>query len=211
MPKHGTAQAQWELGQQNEVLVAVVRAMPLALQEVDPKQLLASLEGRGQEIEQALAEMFAVFLKNSSLYPADGEEFELTLDGDNLATDPIAMVRHDGYNQPESWKYKGKKLMTGKLTGSFKLVSVGYCPDLDDVRQKLTQHGEVPEGQWREAFKASYPKPDGDGPVGIADPSWVNPNGGAFFPYVDSGGGSRFGWTGSGFDDDWRWLVRVSK
>ncbi|OGY98280.1 MAG: hypothetical protein A2681_00445 [Candidatus Liptonbacteria bacterium RIFCSPHIGHO2_01_FULL_56_18b] len=39
---------------------------------------------------------------------------------------------------------------------------------------------------------------------------WTNPNGNRNFPYLDESDGawdSDFDWVGSGFDEDWRWLV----
>lgn len=220
MPSHGTAHIQWELEQQNEVLVAVVRAMPQALQEMDPKQLLASLEGHGQAIERGLAEMFAALLDGEETaaqgkstpfvvtYPAVGEVFDLTLDGDAPEHQPLEMVRRDGYTG--KWEHRGP-VVKGKQARRFKLVQIGYCPSFDEVRRKLaTEHGKIPEGQWREAFKAAYPKADGNGPVGVADSSWVNPNGNANFPYVNTDGNSNFNWTDDDFNENWRWLVEVS-
>ncbi len=69
-------------------------------------------------------------------YPVEGLIFELTLDGDAPTSNPIAMVHSDGYSQHERWRHAGTRV-TGKQTRSFKLVSVGYCRDLDEVRQKL--------------------------------------------------------------------------
>ena len=143
-------------------------------------------------------------------YPADVVEFELTLDFDAPENQPLEMVRLDGYN-PEGWKFTGKKL-SGIQIRRFKLVRVGHCLNLDEVRLKLAQYGrEVPEGQWRQAFKAAYPNPDGNGPIGFADPSWVSPLGRASFPFVDSVGGSGFSWAGCGRGGRWRWLVPASK
>ena len=142
--------------------------------------------------------------------PADGEEFEITLDFSAPEADPIQMVRGDGYSEPERWKFTGKKL-SGVQTRRFKLVRVGYCHNLDEVRQKLAQYGEVPEGQWREAFKVAYPKYDGNGPVGFADPSWVDPSGSASFPVVHSDGFSYFDWAELERGGRWRWLVPASK
>lgn len=144
-------------------------------------------------------------------YPADGEVFELTLDADAPENQPLEMVRRFGYN-PEGWQwqYTSKKVLSGKQTRRFKLVAVGYCRDLKEVRQKLATHGEIPEGQWIMAFKAAYPQPDGKGPVGVADPSWVFPDGDVYFPYVGTDGGSRFRWADYARGDSWRWLVAVS-
>lgn len=143
-------------------------------------------------------------------YPADGVEFDLTLDFDAPEADPIEMVRRDGYNSPEQWQFTGKKV-SGVQTRRFKLVRVGPCQNLDEVRQNLAQYGDVPEGQWREAFKAAYSRPDGNGPIGFADPSWVRPDGFVFFPYVDSDGGSDFYWADDGRAVGWRWLVPACK
>lgn len=138
--------------------------------------------------------------------PDVGEVFELTLNGDS--TDPIGMLKSDGIN-PKGWKHDGPKV-TGPQTRRFKLVQVGYQKNLDAVREALASHGNIPEGQWREAFKAVYPTPDGKGPIGIADPSWVDQDGRRFFPYVGVDGEcwrSNFGWAVSGRDGYWRWLV----
>lgn len=137
------------------------------------------------------------------VYPAVGQEFELTLDGDAPENQPLAMVQCDGY--AGAWKHEGP-LVEGKQTRRFKLVQVGYQPGLEAVRTALAAHGEVPPGQWREALKSSY-RQDGQGPVGLADPSWQNPVGIAYFPYVHSNGDSNFDWAGDEFHDDWRWLV----
>ncbi|TSC74820.1 MAG: hypothetical protein G01um101430_739 [Parcubacteria group bacterium Gr01-1014_30] len=140
-------------------------------------------------------------------YPKVGEVFELTLDFDAAENQPLEMVRRDGYD-PRVWNYTGKKVM-GRCTSYFKLVKVGYCRNLDQVRQKLAAHGEIPEGQWRQAFKAAYPKPDRKGLIGVADPSWALSGGSATFPCVSSRGRSRFLWADRGFNVAWRWLVKV--
>ncbi|MBI4118766.1 MAG: hypothetical protein HY452_00705 [Parcubacteria group bacterium] len=144
-------------------------------------------------------------------YPDDGVEFELTLNFDAPEADPIGMVRGDGYGEPEKWRFTGAKLY-GIHTKRFKLVRVGYCCGPDEVRERIAGYGPIPEGQWREAFKAAFPKPDGNGPVGFAGSSWVYPNGYAGFPIVYSDGLSCFfRWADGGLGGDWRWLVPASK
>lgn len=141
-----------------------------------------------------------------STLPEIGIEFELTLDFDR--TDPLGMVRSDGYD-PKDWEHKGNK-PKGVQTRRFKLVSVGYRPNLDAVWTAITQHGDVPEGQWREALKVAYPTPDGKGPIGFDDPSWVSPDGYRRFPYLFVDGmqwNSDFSWTDFEYDGLWRWLV----
>lgn len=143
-------------------------------------------------------------------YPAANEIFELTLNGDLPENQPLEMVRRDGYAEPEKWWYTGTKV-TGKQTRRFKLVGVGYCSSFSDLKGKLAKHGEIPAGQWREAFKAKYPTPDENGPIGIPDASWVDPLGDANFPCVRTVGGSGFGWSDFVFSGGWRWLVEVRK
>ncbi|OGH68918.1 MAG: hypothetical protein A3J66_02130 [Candidatus Magasanikbacteria bacterium RIFCSPHIGHO2_02_FULL_47_14] len=143
-------------------------------------------------------------------YPALDEIFELTLDGDAPENRPLEMVRADGYDEPEKWKHTGLTV-TGQQTRRGKLVLVGYCDSFDEVKAKLAAQGTIPEGQWREAFKARYPTLDGKGSIGVADASWASPHGGASFPYVDSFGFSLFDSADGGFDERWRWLVLVGK
>lgn len=139
--------------------------------------------------------------------PADGVEFELTIG----TIDPLEMVRSDG-DDPTEWKFTGSKVVP--QTRMFKLVRTGSCTDLDEVREKLAENGSIPEGQWREALKKAFPRNDGQGPIGIADPSWVDPDGDARFPVLGGDGGpwsSSFVWADSGRGEGWRWLVEVGK
>lgn len=143
-------------------------------------------------------------------YPAVGEIFELTLDGDAPENQPLEMVSRDGYDHPELWSHNGERVV-GVQTRRFKLVEVGFCKNLDEVKEKLAPHGTIPEGQWREAFKKRFRKPDGKGPIGFADSSWVDPRAFVYFPFVDADGGSLFYWADYDFYADWRWLVGVRK
>lgn len=150
----------------------------------------------------------------SKEYPADGEVFRLTLDGDAPENDPIEMVRQDGYQSFKRWKFKGKKVV-GIQTRAFKLVRVGDCRNLDELHEKLAQYGDVPEGQWRQAFVAAYPQSDGRGSVGVADASWFDVNGHARLPYIHWRGFSSFSsirsWFGSEPGGRWRWLVPAGR
>ena len=141
--------------------------------------------------------------------PQDGEIFELTLDGD--ATDPIGMVRGDGYNDADKWKFNGPKA-TGTQTRRFKIMSVGYQTNAEAVNTALAEHGTPALGQWREAFKKKYARPDGKGPIGFTGSEWVGPDRRRYFPCVSAGGGvwdSSFYWVGRGFGDDWRFVVEL--
>jgi len=144
--------------------------------------------------------------ENTAAVPEINEVFRLTLNGN--ATDPIGMVQSDGYGS-KIRQHDGPKV-SGTQTRRFKLVRVGYQLNLDAVRTALASHGGIPEGQWREAFRAAYPTPDGKGPVGVADPSWVYPNGDRVFPCVSDDRKrwrSGFRWANFGRVAHWRWLV----
>lgn len=135
--------------------------------------------------------------------PADGVEFELTLG----TIDPMEMVKGSDFD-PEGWEFTGFKIVP--QTRKFKLVRVGSCRNLDEVREKLAQHGSIPEGQWREAFKKAFPKNDGQGLIGFADLSWVNLLGVIVFPVLIEEGEawrSDFFLAGGDRDKDWRWLI----
>lgn len=139
------------------------------------------------------------------VYPAVGEVFELTLDGDAPENQPLAMVQQGGYNG--AWQHKGL-LVTGRQARRFKLVQVGQQPGLVAVGVELAVHGRVPPGQWREALKATY-RQDGQGPVGVADPSWQSPFGRVCFPYINTDGSPGLALADLDYRKDWRWLVEV--
>jgi hypothetical protein len=136
-------------------------------------------------------------------YPAIGEVFELTLDGDVPENQPLQIVKDCGYTG--KWRHNGRTVK-GKQTRRFKFAQAGYQPNLDGVKAALPTSGSV-EGQWIKAFKAAYPQPDGNGPIGIADASWILPLGVAYFPVVYTDGYLGFGWADNDRDARWRWLV----
>ncbi len=136
-------------------------------------------------------------------YPVIGEVFELTLDGDAPENQPFQIVKDCGYTG--KWRHNGRTVK-GKQTRRFKFAQAGYQPNLDGVKSALPTSGSV-EGQWIKAFKAAYPQPDGNGPVGIADASWVRPLVDADFPIVSTDGSLSFRWAGDVQGAVWRWLV----
>ena len=206
--EHGTAAAELVRRYNEGVLVPVVRAVPKATEGIDAARLQAALKKKGAALTVGLYNLF-VELSRRLPYPPIGEVFELTLDGCDPSSDPIEMVRGDGYNEPERWEFKGERVIDLE-TRRFKLVEIGYQPNFNAVREAFREHGTIPGGQWREAFKANF-EPDSKGPIGIADASWLNPLGSASFPYVDANGSSYFLWADSSFRVGWRWLVEVSK
>lgn len=142
------------------------------------------------------------FIRN---IPVEGMEFELTLDIIN----PMQMVRDNGYNA-EGWKFTGKAV--GPMTRTFRLVRVGSCVDLNEVRTRLAEYGPIPEGQWKNAFLKAFPNNDGKGAIGFADPSWITHGGRACFNVLLPANGdwvSFFKFVDEAFDESWRWLVAV--
>lgn len=208
---HGTASE----GRVLEFALTVARNAPRDL----PSEIMDAWDGNGEEMKRRLSDALASgpsieeppkveelvepFIPS---YPANGVEFELTLEGD--AVDSMEMVKSQSV-----WKYRGKRVK-GIHTRRFKLVSIGDCPDLDEVRKKLAAHGEIPEGQWRVPFKAAF-KSDANGPVGIADPSWASLCRDAYnnrvfhvhFPFVWGDASSYIENFNLGVS--WRWLVEV--
>lgn len=130
------------------------------------------------------------------MYPRIGIGFELTLIKDHVK------------NFSEYWKYNGKIGEEIPETLTVKLVQIGSCSDLNEARQRLGKL--IPSGLFLWPFKAKYPEPDGNGPVGIADASWVHPLGHAGFPYVSTYGDMNFLWTVRDLHERWRWLVLVN-
>lgn len=207
MPQqHGTSHVEWELGQQNEVLVAVVRAMPQALQEINPKQLLAFLEGRGQVLERVLREMFTALL--IPVVPSDDEWFELTVD---YGVDPAEVVRSAGYDH-EGWTFLGPT-REGREIHHAKLVRLGRG-NMAEVEQRADEQGyRLLGGHAREPFKTKFPRCDDRDPVVFGGSQWRNPHGSAYVTYLlDVGGGwySSFRWSEHDFHEYCRWAV-VSK
>ena len=59
MEKRGTP----TLGQYNEILEAVIKALPRALEGKDPKEVIKSFQNKGEALEKALGESIQNFLK----------------------------------------------------------------------------------------------------------------------------------------------------
>ena len=137
-------------------------------------------------------------------YPANDTVFTLTISKPFIG---LEMVRRFGYN-PTGWKFNGTEIITPQ-TKKFMLVPIGEQPNLKAVKSALAQYGAIPAGQWCDAFKKAFLQPDGNGPIGVADSSWVSPRGNAIFPHVPSDGDVIFDWSAYDFHAHWRWLVEV--
>lgn len=190
-----------------ELQTAVLKVLPRDI--LDNEKLL--IAARSHKLEYFIGKAIYDTLRHEyevardANYPKLGSVFELTIDGE---IDPLEMLV-SGEFDPSEWRFIGA-FLAGKQTCRFKLVDVGRSDNISEVREKLTKHGSIPEGQWREAFKAAYPEPDGRGPIGIADISWVPPIGKATFPYINADGYCSFRWpVGYLLPEHWRWLVKV--
>lgn len=188
-------------GQRSDIIATMVAAIP----DLTFDEAQRGVIGNKGPFVADIRAVFERHRRKGVAYPAVGQTFELTLQ-------PVRgkeMVRRFGY-ESRGWEFRGKDIIVPQ-TRRFKLVQVNYCRELEEIRTRLVEHGKVPEGQWITAFKAAYPEPDGLGPVGVADPSWVDPGGGASFPVVLTDGSLGFGWADGGRGARWRWLVEVSK
>lgn len=85
-------------------------------------------------------------------YPQDGEVFELSI------TEPftgLQMITDEGFTG--TWRFTGQEIAEPQ-TRKFKLVSIGYQPSFEAVKEELARHGKIPQGQWRKAFKKGLPE-----------------------------------------------------
>jgi len=151
-----------------------------------------------------------------AIVPANDVEFELTLKApiDGLKLLELFGCPNGSRHGRAEWSYEGQQ-MVDPLTRRFKLVSVGECRHLSEVLRRLTAYSGVPQGQWLEAFRRAYPKYDGHGFVGVADPSWfcasdLCTNGHERFPILAPAANSwdpHFTSMVLTGDDKRRWLV----
>ncbi|MFA6392319.1 MAG: hypothetical protein WCW66_06295 [Patescibacteria group bacterium] len=135
-------------------------------------------EAGGQRRQEPAGEIYG-YAPNPSdrpvfIEPPDlGVEFELTIRGDNSEhrwmVDKLA-----GSFKFKNYRYYGlKPKKEGRQTRRFKLVKVGYRPDVSGICREVARQGMyTPESQWLEAFRRAYPV-QGERPgIGIANPDW---------------------------------------
>jgi len=135
-------------------------------------------------------------------YPEIGEEFDLTLDGNDPKAQPLVMVENHGFGK---WKHDGP-LVKGRQTQKFKLIQKGGSwKEIGGVV------GNDLSGQWLGAFWHQFPESDGEHLVGVHDASWMPPYGSICFPYVDRHYGGRLGFQQADYYycGRWLWLVLV--
>lgn len=199
--------------QKKDIFSAMVEAFP-PLTFYEARDIIGNRSSFIAEIRSALEKERK---RHRPFYPVNGEVFELTIDGNASENQPLEIARReDRHFGSKKWQHVGKKwqhvgkLVTGTQTRRFKLISIVSCREFADITRELARHGTIPEGQWCEALQATY-QHDKEGPLGVADPSWVNPGGGTCFPSIISNGDSCLYWTGDTFSNSWRWLVGVSE
>jgi hypothetical protein len=141
-------------------------------------------------------------------YPKIAEIFELGIDGDAMGNRPLEMVRRAGHD-PRGWAHNGP-LFCGRAIRPFQLAETNSSLSFDGVISELSQRGRVPEGQWCLAFKVTYPKPDVERHVAIADATWIGPDGRTYFPYISRAGDLRFHRSTGVFGEIWLWIVATS-
>jgi len=146
-----------------------------------------------------------------AIIPADNTVFTLSLHD----AGSLDMVRTD-YQGLGGWRHNGQLLLRGSHTGQFQLIRLGDCYDLMEVLDRIANMRlEEAPGQWREAFKQTFPHPDGKGNIGFADPMWLGPFNESGFPVLIQhpnawASGYRHARRNqlSDFSASWRWLVK---
>jgi hypothetical protein len=138
--------------------------------------------------------------------PKEEEVFELTLDGDLFENTPLGVLQAFGLN-PKGYRYRGA-VVTGQQTKRFMLVRIGRRPNMHDAKAALkAAYGPtLPEGQWIKTFTDAH-EPNNENPVGVADGSWVAPDGGSLFPFVHRSGERCMEWAGFTLYGNVFWLV----
>lgn len=205
MATHETAPKMTD-GQRNEIIETFIETIPSlnfyqAQMIIDNKRPF--VKGIGAAFEPYLGSKTTAVSLPQGAIPADGVKFKLTIE----ATDPMEMLKSDGHDTSK-WKFIGSRVVS--RTSRFKLVRVGSCRNLAEVRKKIYELGFIPEGQCREAFKKAFQNNNTNVVIGFADPSWVNSGVYFRFPVLQMIGKvwiSSFFDTESNFNDYWRWLV----
>jgi hypothetical protein len=143
-------------------------------------------------------------------YPKVGEVFELTIP----VISPYMMLRWAGVTREdarraENFRFLGDK-MTVPIRGHFRIVQVGYQPNVSHLSAALDEKGYRPNGQIMKGFHDRYPVTDGEGPIGVLDSAWVHMLRGPCFPYIDKRGIPSLRRNSGEFSSVWRWIAGVS-
>jgi len=175
------------------------------------REHLSKFRGASSWLQQQIAG--ALIAGNESFFsitpvPEDNMEFELMLNP--AEADPIEMVRADGYDNPEKWKFAGDKIKQ-PVTRTFTHLDLGSCRNLDEARGKADKLGyKLADGRFRAAYRQKFPKPTRPIAVVFGGGDWRGPSGSRHVPYLDGGGGawySHFYWSGRDFYGGCRWVA----
>ncbi len=161
-------------------------------------QAIARLIAERQESARALI--------SQPSYPKVGEIFSLKYDPTAQHNHPDDLPVLGGYARG-LYTFVGAEIMEEEQAKQFALRSTADCKGIEAVRTALGGVSVVPLGQWFAPFVVNYPKHDGGGRIGIADPSWQNPSGHLVVPYIDELGHIHFMRSDTHFDKHWRWIV----
>jgi len=178
--ENGTA---FTLGQYNEVLVVLERSLPKALDGLDSKQVVKSLQNRGEEVSRLLRKDFDA-LMTSSAFSRDmrKEGWELVEDVSEPATIVIADL------EVISFLREGEGSVSGDVMRK-RAVELGVNFGQRHAEFLLEHQGEIPRN-WRDYYLVS------PGTV------WRDSGGGFFMPFLRWLGRRwvlGFHWLG----DDW--------
>jgi hypothetical protein len=195
-------------GQRSDIITTMIGVIPSL--SFDEAQMIIGKKG---PFIDGIRSVFKKALQPQQLFfatpPPDGQDFELTM---NEEVDPEAMIKNEVF-QPTCWKFLGT-LVTAPQTRRFQLIRVKtFSHDCHEIQTELLKLGFlIPEGQWRESFKKTFPRNDGLGPIGFADLSWEDNDRIFHFPMLDGNGASwhsKFGSFHIRYDNlgTWRWLI----
>lgn len=138
-------------------------------------------------------------------FPQVNTVFELTASSEIT---PFFGLIVDFGDTPSKWRSTAATVPAG-TSKKFKLVAVGYQPNLDGVARACNaQGGKDTNGCWMKVFNDTFGS-NGQNPVGVPDASWLSPDDSAYFPAVEGNDYRHFRWADFNRDGRWLWLVEV--
>ncbi|MDP3725375.1 MAG: hypothetical protein Q8R20_02820 [Nanoarchaeota archaeon] len=123
-------------------------------------------------------------------------------------------VVHGGRTYPAEGEVFSLVPEGGGPPREFKLVLVPECRNLEEVRERIAEHGNgtlAEEIPWVVAFFEAYPISDGKTPIALLDLSWVDPRKHAHLHLPGVWSGEQLGSVLHRFVAARRWLVAVGE
>lgn len=136
MEKHGTAI--YALGQYNEVLVAITRALPNALAGTDPKRVISAVQN-GEAFERVLSEMLRLFLNSISIV----NSHLIVVDYDMSIEETIKLGKY-GEIGPHLTSQNFPTERKGKAEIKMELIQFNRSISTEEVLKELDQMGYRP-------------------------------------------------------------------